>query len=220
MCGRFSQFYTWQQLQALYAIHDQPASNLEPRYNISPTDRAGVVRVRRSGERAYEEMRWGLVPFFWKKSLKEVPATFNARAEGIATAGMFRDAFKRHRCIVPASGFFEWTGPKTAREPWFISAADGAPLSFAGLWDRWIDPATKEEIRSFTIIVTDANAFVGKMHDRMPVVLDAAGREAWLASADVSLLKPAPEAALRAWRVTPKMNSNKYQEPDAATAIA
>jgi putative SOS response-associated peptidase YedK len=219
MCGRFSQFYTWQELQALYAIHDQPASNLEPRYNISPTDRAGIVRVRRSGERAYEEMRWGLVPFFWKKSLKEAPATFNARAEGIATAGMFRDAFQRHRCIVPASGFFEWTGPKTAREPWFISAADGAPLSFAGLWDRWIDPATKEEIRSFTIIVTDANAFVGKMHDRMPVVLDAAGRDAWLASPDASLLKPAPEAALRAWRVTPKMNSNKYQEADAATAI-
>jgi putative SOS response-associated peptidase YedK len=220
MCGRFSQFYTWQELQALYAIHDQPAPNLEPRYNISPTDRAGVVRINRAGERVYEEMRWGLVPFFWKKGLKQVPATFNARAEGVASNGMFRDAFKRHRCVVPASGFYEWTGPKTAREPWFVSAADGAPLSFAGLWDRWTDPATKEEIRSFTIIVTDANAFMAKMHDRMPVVLDAAGREAWLASPDISLLRPAPEAALRAWRVTPQMNSNRYQEADAVVKVA
>jgi putative SOS response-associated peptidase YedK len=219
MCGRFSQFYTWQELQALYAIHDQPASNLEPRYNISPTDRAGIVRIDHAGKLVYNEMRWGLVPFFWKKSLKAVPATFNARAEGIASNGMFRDAFKRHRCVVPASGFYEWTGPKTARQPWFVSSADGAPLAFAGLWDRWIDPATKEEIRSFTIIVTDANAFMAKMHDRMPVVLDEAGRQAWLASPDPSLLKPAPEDALRAWRVTPKMNSNRYQEADAVAAI-
>jgi putative SOS response-associated peptidase YedK len=219
MCGRFSQFYTWEELHGLYAIHDQPASNLEPRYNISPTDRAGVVLTDRAGEPAYEEMRWGLVPFFWKKSLKEVPATFNARAETIATGGMFRDAFRRHRCIVPASGFYEWTGPKTARQPWFISAADGKPLSLAGVWDRWTNPETKEEIRSFTIIVTAANNFMAEMHDRMPVVLDEAGREAWLSSPDAALLKPAPEDALRAWRVTPKMNSNRYQEPDAVTAI-
>jgi putative SOS response-associated peptidase YedK len=219
MCGRFSQFYTWQELQALYAIHDAPPSNLEPRYNISPTDRAGIVRINRAGDLVYNEMRWGLVPFFWKKGLKQVPATFNARAESIASNGMFRDALKRHRCVVPASGFYEWTGPKTAREPWFVSAADGKPLSFAGLWDRWIDPATKEEIRSFTIVVTDASKFMAKMHDRMPVILDEAARNAWLAGPDTALLKPAPEASLRAWRVTPKMNSNKYQEADSVTAI-
>ena len=89
-------------------------------------------------------MRWGLVPYFWKKSLKEVPATFNARAETVAEKPMFRDAFKRRRCIIPASGFFEWTGEKGGKQPHLFTAADGSPiLAFAGLWDRWIDPATE-----------------------------------------------------------------------------
>jgi putative SOS response-associated peptidase YedK len=85
-------------------------------------------------------MRWGLVPYWWKKSLKDVPSTFNARAERVADGPMWRSAFKSRRCIIPASGFYEWTGPKSARIPHYFTAADGQPLAFAGLWDNWRDP--------------------------------------------------------------------------------
>ena len=96
-------------------------------------------------------MRWGLVPWWWDKKLKEAPAAFNARAEGIESRPLFRDAFRRNRCIVPASGFYEWTGPKTDRQPHYITRSDGTPMSFAGLWDRWTNPETDERILSCTI---------------------------------------------------------------------
>ena len=103
-------------------------------------------------------MRWGLVPAWWTKALKDVPATFNARAETVAEKPMFRDAFRKRRCIVPASGFYEWTGGKGAKQPHLFTAADGAPvLSFAGLWDRWRGPKG-EEVLSCTIVVSGASA--------------------------------------------------------------
>jgi putative SOS response-associated peptidase YedK len=219
MCGRFTQMMTWEELHSLYSIHDDALSNLEPRTNISPTDPALVVRRDDREHATLERMRWWLVPFFWKKTLREVPPTFNARFETVATTAMFRDAFERRRCIVPASGFYEWTGEKRARLPWYITATDGLPLSFAGLWDRWTNPETGAEIRSCTIITTNANRFMAQMHHRMPVILDAAGVETWLSNPDESLLRPAPEGALQAWRVDPKVNSNRYQEADAIVPI-
>ena len=119
-----------------------PPRNLQPHYNIAPTDTVDVIRLDKDGKRELVPMRWGLVPAWWKKSLKEVPATFNARAESVADKPMFRNAFKERRCIMPASGFFEWTGEKGAKQPHLFTAADGSPLlAFAGLWDRWKDPA-------------------------------------------------------------------------------
>jgi putative SOS response-associated peptidase YedK len=119
-------------------------------------------------------MRWGLVPYWWKKPLKQVPATFNARAESVATTPMFRDAFKRHRCIVPASGYYEWLKQPDGRQPYFFSAADREVLSLAGLWDRWKNPETGELVTSCTIVVTEAKALARTIHNRMPVVLDSA----------------------------------------------
>lgn len=175
MCGRFTQMMTWAELEGLYSIHDKNLSNLEPRYNISPTDPALVVRRDSKGDMKLEQMRWWLVPFFWKKSLKEVPPAFNARAETVATTSLFNEAFQRRRCIVPASGFYEWTGDKKARLPWYITSADGLPLSFADLYERWKNPETAETIQSCTIITTAANAFMSNIHDRMPVILDDVG---------------------------------------------
>ena len=105
-----------------------PPRNLQPHYNIAPTDTVDVSRLDKHGARELVSMRWGLVPAWWKKSLKEVPATFNARAESVADKPMFRTAFKERRCIVPASGFFEWTGEKGAKQPHLFTAADGSPL--------------------------------------------------------------------------------------------
>jgi putative SOS response-associated peptidase YedK len=93
---------------------------------------------------------------------------------------MFRDAFKRHRCVIPASGYYEWLKRPDGRQPYYIRAADGSVLSFAGLWDRWKNPETGERITSCTIIVTDANELTRPIHDRMPVVLDKADLRSWL----------------------------------------
>jgi hypothetical protein len=109
MCGRFTRMYTWRELVALYRLTDpSPPSNLQPRYNICPTTQIDAV-VEREGKRTLEQMRWGLIPSWWSKSLKEMNlATFNARAETVASKPMFRSAFKRNRCIIPASGYYEW----------------------------------------------------------------------------------------------------------------
>ena len=115
MCGRFTQNYSWEEVYNFLNLFGTPR-NLRPRYDIAPTTSVDVVRLDMKGKRELVSMRWGLVPFFWKKSLKEVPATFNARAETIAEKLMFRDSFKRRRCIIPASGFFEWTGEKDRRK--------------------------------------------------------------------------------------------------------
>jgi putative SOS response-associated peptidase YedK len=106
MCGRFTQKFTWPELVELYRLTQTPP-NLRPNYNLCPTDPASVIFPGDKGL-FLMPMRWGLVPRWWKKSLKELPATFNARAEAVAEKPMFRDAFKRNRCLIPASGYFEW----------------------------------------------------------------------------------------------------------------
>ncbi|MDQ0510618.1 SOS response-associated peptidase [Ancylobacter amanitiformis] len=221
MCGRYSQEYTWAEVHAFSQplTLSGPASNLQPHYNIAPTEMAGVLVPQADGSLRYERMRWQLVPRWWKRSLKEVPATFNARAEEVAGKPMFRDAFRSRRCIIPASGFFEWSGPKGDRQPWYITAASGELLGFAGLYDRWRNPETGEEVPSCTIIVTTANSFMGQIHDRMPVILDKADWQAWLEEPREDLLKPAPEGLLRRWRVTQAMNSSRYKEADAIEPV-
>src|ERR1700719_2292030 len=107
---------------------------------------------------------------------------------------MFRDAFKRHRCIIPASGYYEWINRPDGKQPYYISAADGGVLSIAGLWDRWKNPDTPETTISCTIIVTDANALTRTIHDRMPVLLDKADIKSWLeGTAGTELLRPAAD---------------------------
>ena len=105
--------YTWEEVYAFLKVFGTPR-NLRPHYNIAPTTIVDVIRLDREGRRELVSMRWGLVPYFWKKSLKEVPATFNARAETIAEKPMFRDSFKRRRCIIPASGFLSGRMRRTA----------------------------------------------------------------------------------------------------------
>jgi putative SOS response-associated peptidase YedK len=180
MCGRFTQHYTWSEVRDFLSLIGTPR-NLRPHYNIAPTMSVDVVRLDRDGCRELVTMRWGLVPYFWKKSLKEAPATFNARAETVAEKPLFREAFERRRCIIPASGFFEWTGEKENRQPHLFAAADGSPiLAFAGLWEKWRDPATREDVLSCTIIVSGASASMTPFHDRMPVLLAAKDFEGWL----------------------------------------
>src|SRR3954454_13479609 len=157
MCGRFTQNYTWAEVHAFLSVLGPPR-NLQPHYNIAPTRTIDVIRLNQDGKRELVPMRWGLIPGWWKKSPKEMPVTFNARAESVDSKPMFRNAFKGRRCIIPASGFYEWTGEKGDKQPHLFTAADGSPiLAFAGLWDRWHDPESGEEVLSCTIIVCGAS---------------------------------------------------------------
>jgi putative SOS response-associated peptidase YedK len=144
-----------------------------------------------------------------------LPATFNARAESVIDKAMFRDVFKRHRCIILASGYYEWIKRPDSRQPYFISAADGSVLSLAGLYDRWKNPDTGERIASCTIIVTDANELTRPIHDRMPVVLDKADIRPWLnGETGTELLRPAAEDRLRMWPVSRRVNKTGTGDDD------
>ena len=131
MCGRFTNRLTWREIVALYrlAVPVTPERNLPARYNICPTDAVDAV-IERGGKRDLVPMRWGLIPSWWKKSAKEIPATFNARAETLADKPMFRDAFKRNRCLIPASGYYEWLATPTGKQPYYYTARDGSALTF------------------------------------------------------------------------------------------
>ena len=135
----------------------------------------------RDGNRDFVRMRWGLVPSWWPKPLKELKAaTFNARAETVADKPFFRDAFRRTRCLIPASGYYEWQNTATGKQPWYFTRADGEPMTFAGLWDEWKDKATGEVLKSCTMLITEPNDFVAEVHDRMPVVLESKDFASWL----------------------------------------
>ena len=205
MCGRFTQRYTWAEVHGFLSVIGAPR-NLRPRYNIAPTTEVDVVVDRGQG-REILAMRWGLVPVWWDKPLKSVPATFNARADTVAQKPMFRDAFRKRRCVIPASGFFEWTDAAGGKQPHYFSAADGAILAFAGLWDSWTEPASGETVLSCTVIVSEASGWMAPYHDRMPVLLAEADIDAWLkGEAGREVLKPAEAASLREWPVSRRVN--------------
>src|SRR5919197_2173708 len=132
MCGRFTRMYSWRELIELYKLGLQlPPSNLEPRFNICPTDTVDVI-VEHGGVRQLVPMRWGLVPGWWNKSLKDIKlATFNARAESAATKPFFREAFKGRHCLIPASGYYEWKATPEGRQPYYYTRRDRAPPTFA-----------------------------------------------------------------------------------------
>src|SRR5450759_4365782 len=130
MCGRFTRNYTWAQIHAMYLLVS-PASNLQPRFNIYPTTNVDVV-IRGEGQRSLVPMRWGLIPGWWKKPLTEMRlATFNARAETVAEKPMFRDSFKRQRCLMPASGYYEWKTTPDGKQPYYFTRRDGAVMTIA-----------------------------------------------------------------------------------------
>ena len=215
MCGRFTQHYSWAEVHAFLDVFGPPR-NLRARYNIAPTTDIEVIRLDTEGRRELVRMRWGLVPFFWKKGLKEVPATFNARAETVHQKPMFREAFKRRRCIVPASGFYEWTGEKGQKVPHLFTGADASPvLAFAGLWDRWHDDPSGEDVLSATIVVSGASEWMQPYHDRMPVLLTPDQFDGWLnGTAGTDVLRPAAESALREWIVTTRLNRTGEGDED------
>ena len=193
---------------------------IRKRFNIAPTQEAPVVRANAAGEREVALLRWGLVPA-WAKDLKAGTKMINARSEGVEAKPAFRAALAQRRCIVPASGFFEWQEVPGGRKQPYAITVPGLPLfALAGLWERW-KPREGAPVETFTIMTTDANAQVARIHDRMPVILPMEAIDAWLAGPPErsrELLKPyAGDVALRAVsRVVSNVNNDVPQCLDDA----
>ena len=211
MCGRFSQSFTWAEIQSFYNLLNDLAPNLKPSWNVAPTQDIGVIGARDEGL-GFTQMRWGLVPY-WAKDLLIGAKLINARADSLAVKPAFRDALAKRRCIIPASGFFEWQGTGAGKTPWYITSQSGEPLSFAGLWERWKNPEG-EWLRSATIITTDTNDTLRPLHNRMPVILARADVERWLIDGNPALLRPAPNEAVTSWPVSTRVNNVKNDAPD------
>lgn len=214
MCGRFALTLPHDAMAQLFAA--VPANDLPtvPNYNICPTNQVHVV-TSHDGQRRLRAMRWGFLPH-WYKSPTDGPLLINARCETIAEKPAFRAAVRERRCLVPASGFYEWTkDAEGKRLPWYISPTEGSLLAFAGVWQEWTkgeDPMT-----TCAILTTQANAALQTIHHRMPVILSEADWPLWLGEAGhgaATLMKAPPEEALRFHRVDPKVNSNRASGPE------
>ncbi|KRE03470.1 hypothetical protein ASE61_13480 [Bosea sp. Root670] len=218
MCGRFSQAYTWGEIYAFSQplTEPAPARNLQARYNIAATTTIDIL-VKTDAGRKLCKARWGLIPPWHKGTAKQIKPHINSRVEGIDTNSLFKRAYVKNRCIIPASGFYEWTGEEKNKTPHFISAREGAILAFAGIWERWRDE-NGEEIISASIITRDANDWMSKIHTRMPAMLHPDDFETWLdglAGKEV-LMRPPPE--LQEWIVDRRMNKTGVGDDDPATA--
>jgi len=212
--------YGWRELVELYQLTMGPSSNLQPRYNICPTtDIDTVVLVSAPDGRGLMPMRWGLVPSWWSKPLKEMRmATFNARAESVAEKPMFRDSFKRRRCLIPASGYYEWKNTPDGKQPYYFTRRDGQVMTIAGLWSDWTDKATSEKLMSCTMVITEPNPVAAEVHDRMPVILEAEHFDQWThgdAKDAAALMRPAEETLLQKWPVSKRVNSSRADDNDA-----
>jgi putative SOS response-associated peptidase YedK len=222
MCGRYSITTPVEALRRAFDFAERP--NLAPRYNAAPTQSLPVVRRTADGRRALSLLRWGLIPS-WARDATIGAKLINARSDGVAVKPSFRAAFRKRRCLVPADGFYEWAlDPSTKRKlPYHIHAPDRAVFAFAGLWESWAGP--EGPLETFTMITTTANARLSAIHDRMPVVLGADAYAIWLAADSaaeelMSLLVPAPDDALIATPVSPRVNRVANDDPACIVPLA
>lgn len=216
MCGRYTRDYTWEQIYRMYMLIQQaPPSNMPPNFNVCPTQLVDVILATAEG-RSLAQMRWGLVPSWWQKTIKDIKlATFNARAETVMTKPFFRGAWKRNRCLIPASGYYEWQDTPKGKQPWYFTRRDGEIVTTAGLWDEWTDRETGESLRSCTMIITEPNKFVAEVHDRMPVILEREQFETWLSGeGGTEMLRPANDDVLQRVAVSKRINSSRTNGDD------
>jgi putative SOS response-associated peptidase YedK len=220
MCGRFtlrSRLNVVIRELDLFSDLDGP-----PRYNVAPTQTVPIVRPDAERRRTLAAVRWGLVPS-WAKEVKGA-GFINARAETVATKPAFRSAFKKRRCLVLADGYYEWQAVGKQKQPYFIRRRDDRPFGFAGLWEcRHGEDGT--DLESCAVITTTANERTRSVHDRMPVILDPAEWDAWLASDATpndleALLRPYPSEALAVDPVSPLVNSAKNDLPECVRVCA
>jgi putative SOS response-associated peptidase YedK len=224
MCGRFVLMTPGKDLAERFGLEEAP--DLDPRYNIAPTQMVAVIRLDQdTAQRRLVLVKWGLIPF-WAKDTSIGQKMINARAESVAEKPAFRSAFKSRRCLVPADGFYEWKrGKGHQKRPYLARGSDGIPFAFAGLWERWTG-AGDETIESCTILTTDANEIMEPIHDRMPVILHPKDYELWLDTHVKKpnllkpLLRPYPSEEMVVQPVNPKVNKASYDAPDCVEVVS
>jgi len=218
MCGRFA-FYGNGSFG--YESLHLPEPPLFENYNITPSqDLLAILTSPETGKPEYAMLHWGLVPF-WSKSAKTKFPLINARSEGIEAKPSFRDPFKHRRCIIPASGFYEWQKVEKYKQPYFIRPDDGRYFAMAGLWDHW-QGENGEVINSCAIITTTANTLMQDIHDRMPVILGKDNVKAWLDPTVrqrdlLAMLEPCPDSLIEIYPVSNKVNSPRNNGPECVT---
>jgi putative SOS response-associated peptidase YedK len=212
MCGRFAFYSPTEAAAALFGVSG--SVDVQPRYNIAPTQYVAAIRNGEDEQREIVKLRWGLVPF-WAKDPSIGNRMINARAETVAEKPSYRNAYKHRRCLVLADGFYEWRRQGELKTPYYISLASGQPFALAGLWENWTDKETGESLQTTALITADANDFMAPLHHRMPVILDAATATDWLAGStdlldDVAAITP----PLQAWPVDRRVNNARNEGDD------
>ena len=223
MCGRFTLTVDPSDLQMTLDLGELPP-DLEPHYNIAPTQPVAVVVDPQS--RRVEMYRWGLIPS-WAKDPTIGNRLINARAETLEEKPAFRTAFKRRRCAVLTDGFFEWkraeNGKRVTKQPYHIQLADAQPFAFAGLWEIWKSPEG-QDLHTCTIVTTEPNDLMAEIHNRMPAILDKESMWDWLdpEASPISLhalLQPYPADRMKAYPISTLVNRPENDRPDVIKPI-
>lgn len=225
MCGRFTLNIAVDVLTGLFDMAAEPSPPPPPRYNIAPSQPLLLVRAGLApGEREWAFALWGFIPA-WSKDPAPPSGVINARAETAAQKPMFRAAMRRRRCLIPATGFFEWQKQGARKQPHLIRMADGSPFAFAGLWEHWIG-ADGSELETCAILTTDPNELMKPIHNRMPVILPGRDFAEWLdparddAAKAAELLRPYPAAEMKAYPVSAAVNNPRNDSPECVAPIA
>jgi putative SOS response-associated peptidase YedK len=214
MCGRYTLTTPAERLAEEFGFKDSSAE-LPQSYNVAPTQGVAAV-LEEGGGRHLEVLRWGLIPP-WADDPQIGSRMINARSETAPEKPSFRRAFRERRCLIPADGFYEWQRTNGAKQPFYIHMEDGRPFAFAGLWESW-GRGGEGEIRTCTILTTAANAVVGEIHERMPVIVAPDAYDVWLDPSSerdelTGLLAPYPEDEMEAYPVSRFVNSPSNNDP-------
>ena len=207
MCGRFAQADPLEIIAEQFGI-DEIDFDLSPRYNVAPGQQVAVVIKEET--RIMADHKWGLVPF-WAKDPSIGNRMINARAETVLEKPSYKNAMKKRRCLIPASGFYEWKKDGKVKVPHYFRLKSGKPFGLAGLWETWKDP-DGNELKTFTIITTEPNELAARVHNRMPVIIPEEGYHTWLDTANPpqkaqALLAPYPAGQMEAYPVSTMVNS-------------
>lgn len=222
MCGRVSLLAAPELILQLFGLDAVP--DFEPMYNTAPTDPVLAIRDAAGGARSASLMRWGLLPR-WAKDKKLGNRLFNARSETAHEKNSFKSAFRKRRCLVVTDGFYEWQRQGKEKLPWRIIHHDAQPFALAGLWERWTDP-DGQTLETATVLTTQANELVGRIHDRMPVILPAAHWSDWLDPdrTEVDDIRPLmgtyPADQMDMYRVDQTVNNSRNKDARCAAPLA
>jgi putative SOS response-associated peptidase YedK len=223
MCGRVHVKRTIAEMVAKFSFADpgsiEGLANQFPLWNGAPRQTYPIIVVDELARDStmFVSDRWGLIPY-WIKEPNGAQQPINAKSETVKTNGMFRAAYKSRRALMPIDGYFEWKdilGTGKNKQPYAIAMKSGEPFALAALWEMWRDPATGDDIRTFTVLTCEPNALMATIHNRMPVILRPADYMTWLTDPDPDhLMKPFPEELMTMWKIGRDVGSPKNNRPD------